>query len=80
MARTDIEAYEQYLLGRGFVSQRGEAALTRAEEYFRAAIAIDSMYAPAWGGLAEVYALYPYYKDVDVVEAQATALAPMMPA
>lgn len=63
--RTDIAAYEQYLLGRAFVSQRGEA-LQRAEEHFRTAIEIDSLYAPAWGGLAEVYALYPYYLDVDV--------------
>ena len=67
VARTDIKAYEQYLLGRAFVSQRGEA-LHRAEEHFRAALAIDSMYAPAWGGLAEVFALYPYYAEVIVEE------------
>jgi TolB-like protein/Tfp pilus assembly protein PilF len=72
VARTDIEAYEQYLLGRAFVSQRGDA-LRRAEEHFRAAIAIDSLYAPAWGGLAEVYAHYPYYFEVDVEESLATA-------
>ena len=70
VARTDIEAYEQYLLGRAFVSQRGDA-LHRAEEHFRAALAIDSMYAPAWGGLAEVYALYPYYASVDFEESLA---------
>lgn len=70
VARTDIEAYEQYLLGRAFVSQRGDA-LFRAEEHFRAALAIDSMYAPAWGGLAEVYALYPYYAKVDFEESLA---------
>lgn len=68
IARTDIDAYEQYLLGRAFVSQRGPA-LRRAEEHFRAAIAIDSMYAPAWGGLAEVYAVYPYYVPMDIPEA-----------
>jgi TolB-like protein len=67
VARTDIEAYEQYLLGRAFVSQRREA-LHRAEEHFRAALAIDSMYAPAWGGLAEVFALYPYYVEIDMDE------------
>ena len=67
VARTDIRAYEQYLLGRAYVSQRGQA-LHRAEEHFRAALTIDSMYAPAWGGLAEVYALYPYYAEVDVEE------------
>ncbi len=72
VARTDIEAYEQYLLGRAFVSQRGEA-LRRAEEHFRAALAIDSMYAPAWGGLAEVYALYPYYVEIDVDESLETS-------
>jgi len=72
VARTDIEAYEQYLLGRAFVSQRGDA-LHRAEEHFRAALAIDSMYAPAWGGLAEVYALYPYYASVDFEESLASS-------
>ena len=72
VARTDIEAYEQYLLGRAFVSQRGEA-LHRAEDHFRAALAIDSMYAPAWGGLAEVYALYPYYASVDFEESLASS-------
>jgi TolB-like protein len=72
VARTDIEAYEQYLLGRAYVSQRGEA-LRRAEEHFRAAIAIDSAYAAAWGGLAEVYALYPYYMDIDIEASLATA-------
>jgi TolB-like protein len=72
VARTDIDAYEQYLLGRAFVSQRGEA-LRRAEEHFRAALAIDSMYAPAWGGLAEVYAVYPYYVEIDVDESLETS-------
>jgi TolB-like protein len=72
VARTDIKAYEQYLLGRAFVSQRGDALL-RAEEHFRAALAIDSMYAPAWGGLAEVYALYPYYASVDFEESLASS-------
>ena len=72
VARTDIEAYEQYLLGRAFVSQRGDA-LHRAEDHFRAALAIDSMYAPAWGGLAEVYALYPYYATVDFEESLASS-------
>ncbi len=72
VARTDIEAYEQYLLGRAFVSQRGDALL-RAEEHFRAALAIDSMYAPAWGGLAEVYVLYPYYASVDFEESLASS-------
>jgi len=70
VARTDIDAYEQYLLGRAFVSQRGPV-LRRAEEHFRAAIAIDSTYAPAWGGLAEVYAVYPYYVEGPIEEALA---------
>jgi TolB-like protein len=72
--RTDLAAYEQYLLGRAFVSQRGET-LRRAEEHFRAALAIDSTYAPAWGGLAEVYAVYPYYVEFDITEALAQSEA-----
>jgi TolB-like protein len=72
VARTDIAAYEEYLLGRAYVSQRGDA-LRRAEEHFRAAIDIDSTYAAAWGGLAEVYALYPYYVETDIEASLATA-------
>ena len=72
VTRTDIDAYEQYLLGRAFMSQRGPA-LRRAEEHFRAAIAIDSMYAPAWGGLAEVFAVYPYYVSMEIPEAMTEA-------
>ena len=72
VARTDIDAYQQYLLGRAYVSQRGES-LRRAEEHFRAALSIDSTYAPAWGGLAEVYALYPYYVEIDIESALATS-------
>jgi TolB-like protein len=72
VARTDIDAYEQYLLGRAYISQRGEA-LRRAEKHFRAAIDVDSTYAAAWGGLAEVYALYPYYMDIDIEASLATA-------
>jgi len=74
VARTDIDAYEQYLLGRAFLSQRG-GALRIAEDHFRAAIAIDSMYAPAWGGLAEVFAVYPYYVPIEIDEAMAEAEA-----
>lgn len=72
VTRTDIDAFEQYLLGRAFLSQRGPA-LRRAEEHFRNAIAIDSMYAPAWGGLAEVFAVYPYYVTIDIAEAMVEA-------
>jgi len=74
VTRTDIDAFEQYLLGRAFLSQRGPA-LRRGEEHFRNAIAIDSMYAPAWGGLAEVFAVYPYYVPIDIDEAMAEAEA-----
>lgn len=49
--------------------------MRRAEEHFRAAIAIDSLYSPAWGGLAEVYAVYPYYVPMDAPEAMLEAEA-----
>ena len=71
VTRTDVEAYEQYLLGRAFVAQR--SSLPVAVGHFRRAIEIDSMYAPAWGGLAEVYAVYPYYEDMDIAESRTLA-------
>jgi serine/threonine-protein kinase len=58
MARTaavDPETYELYLKGRHFFGQwSGEGAL-RGIEFFRRALARDSLYAPAHSGLADCY-------------------------
>jgi tetratricopeptide (TPR) repeat protein len=57
----DLEAYDLYLAGRASMRDRGLEEVLRAIELFEAAIARDSTWAPAWSGLAESLALYPFY-------------------
>jgi TolB-like protein len=55
--RTDnIEAYNQYLLGRNFLDQVTVPGFQHAAEAFKAAIALDPQYAAAYAGLAEAEA------------------------
>lgn len=48
-------AYEAYLKGRYFWKRRSRDALQTSVQYFKQAIEIDSEYAPACAGLADVY-------------------------
>jgi TolB-like protein/Tfp pilus assembly protein PilF len=59
----DLEAYDLYLLGRHNWATRSDDGLVDAREYFEAAIARDSGFAPAWAGLAAVYDALPWYTD-----------------
>ncbi|MEX2281546.1 MAG: hypothetical protein WEE89_03545, partial [Gemmatimonadota bacterium] len=62
---TSPEAHDNYLLGLSKFSQRGAAPLREALQYFERAIAADSNYAQAWGGIALVNAVLPPYEAVD---------------
>jgi TolB-like protein/Tfp pilus assembly protein PilF len=53
----DPEAYENYLKGRYYFSQRTADALHKSIASFQQAIASDPAYAPAYSGLAEAYAM-----------------------
>ena len=55
----NIEAYELYLKGRGFLYQRG-LSIAKAIECFNQAVAIDPCYAQAWAGLADGYTTSGY--------------------
>jgi TolB-like protein len=59
----DLAAYDLYLAGRAQMRSRGLEGITQATELFEAAVARDSTWAPAWAGLAESRALYPFYAD-----------------
>jgi len=59
----DLAAYDLYLAGRAQMRIRGLDGITQAMELFEAAVIRDSSWAPAWAGLAESRALYPYYAD-----------------
>jgi TolB-like protein len=53
----DLQAYENYLKGRYYFSQRTEDALHKSIASFQQAITTDPGYAPAYSGLAEAYAM-----------------------
>ncbi|MGA7515058.1 MAG: tetratricopeptide repeat protein [Candidatus Sulfotelmatobacter sp.] len=53
----DAQAYENYLKGRYYFSQRTEDALHKSIASFQQAVANDPGYAPAYSGLAEAYAM-----------------------
>src|SRR2546425_11089684 len=55
--RVDPEAYRAYLLGRAYFYKTSTPTnLKRAKEYFETAVERDPGYAPAYAGLAELYA------------------------
>jgi serine/threonine protein kinase/Tfp pilus assembly protein PilF len=58
---SDPEAYELYLKGHYYWTQRGAANLTRSITYFQQAIARDSSFARAYAGLAIAYSALPVY-------------------
>jgi hypothetical protein len=49
----NAEAYDQYLLGRQFLTRNSGDASKRAAQAFRKSIALDPNYAAAWAGLAD---------------------------
>jgi TolB-like protein/DNA-binding winged helix-turn-helix (wHTH) protein len=53
----DLATYELFLKGRVLVARRGIPSLEEAAELFQQVIARDSAFAPAYAGLANVYAL-----------------------
>ena len=75
--QVDPEAHEQYLRGRYYFNQRTQDALKKSIASFQEAIAKDSAYAPAYGGLAEAYAMLGFRGGLSGKEAfsQAKTLA-----
>jgi DNA-binding winged helix-turn-helix (wHTH) protein/Flp pilus assembly protein TadD len=60
----DIEAYHLYLKGRYCWNKRTGEALKMAIEFFQRAIAKDQDYALAYTGLADCYAIIPFYSNI----------------
>jgi TolB-like protein/Tfp pilus assembly protein PilF len=55
--QVDTDAYRNYLRGRFSWNKRTEEGVTKALDYFRAAIAGDPKYALAYTGIADAYAM-----------------------
>ena len=60
---SDLEAYDLYLLGRHGWATRSPEGLRNAVEYFEAALARDSLFVPAWVGLAAAYNALPWWTE-----------------
>ena len=68
-ATTDPEAHEAYLRGRFHWEKRTKEGLEKAVEYFKQAITLDPGYALAYAGLADSYAVMPWFAYVQPREA-----------
>jgi serine/threonine-protein kinase len=70
-ATENLEAYDLYLKGRWFWNERaaGAVPLHRALGFFEQAIALDSNYARAWAGLADVFSMLPAFGDARPADA-----------
>jgi len=62
-AHVDPQVHELCLRGRYEWNKRTKAGLNQAISYFEQAISRDSSYAPAYAGLADAYAVLPYYSE-----------------
>lgn len=71
----DPQVHELCLLGRYHLNKRTPSDMAKSEEYYQQAIAIDPRYAPAYAGLADVYALLPHYSTAALQENFAKARA-----
>jgi TolB-like protein len=65
----NVAAYEAYLKGRYYMSQRTAEGLMKAIQFFQQAIVIDARYALAYCDLAESYKLAVWYVPMPASEA-----------
>lgn len=63
-AKADIDAYNEYLLGRFHLARRSWDSLRTAQAHFETATEIDPGYSPAWSSLATTLAISPWYGPV----------------
>ena len=68
----NLDAYQLYLQGRYFWHRRTKQDLQQSIRYYHQAIAIDSNYALAYAGLADVYFISAYWRFLNNKEAYET--------
>jgi TolB-like protein len=64
----NMEAYQLYLQGRYFWHRRTKKDLQQSMKYYQAAIKLDSTYALAYAGLADVYFISAYWRYMNYKE------------
>jgi len=84
----DPVTYDLYLQGRFYFRKRGQENLEKAIDFFKQAIARDSLYAAAWSGLGDAYSVLPNYaptadaakteREARVAAARAVGLDPTL--
>lgn len=62
---SNMQAYDEYLLGRYHLARRTPESIVKASQAFQAAIAGDANYSPAYSALAITLAVTPYYRGVE---------------
>ena len=67
-ATTNVDAYNNYLLGRHLWNQRSPDSLLASAKPLREAIEADPDYAKAWAALADAYVLIPEYGSGTITE------------
>ena len=75
LRRVDPQVHELCLLGRYEWNKRTDSGLRKAIDYFEQAIARDPQYAPAYAGLADAYAVLPYFSEISADQAAPKARA-----
>jgi TolB-like protein/DNA-binding winged helix-turn-helix (wHTH) protein/Tfp pilus assembly protein PilF len=71
----DGKVYDLCLLGGYHLNKRTAEDLAKAQDYYQQAVARDPTYAPAYAGLASVYALSPHYGTASIEESAAKGAA-----
>jgi TolB-like protein/Flp pilus assembly protein TadD len=71
----NLAAYDLYLRGQHAFHRRTAAGLTEARSFFEQAIARDPSFAPAYAGLADVYAVLPFWLDISPQQTYPRAVA-----
>lgn len=69
---SNMQAYDEYLLGRYHLARRTPESILQANNAFRAAIKDDPNYSPAYSALAITLAVTPYYRGVESLADLAT--------
>jgi serine/threonine-protein kinase len=72
---SDLEAFDLYLLGRHRLATRSADGIRAAIGYFEAAAMRDPEFAIACSGIADAWAVLPWYERIDPAEAATRAKA-----
>ena len=70
-ATANLDAYNLYLQGRFHWRKRTSNDLQEAVKYFSSAVHIDSLYALAYVGLSDCYAVFPFYNVPGISQSEA---------